>query len=67
MSLYNIYSTGQSVSTLAGGGGIGTSSGSTNGIGTYAEFNYPIGISLDSNGNIYVADYNNNLIRKISR
>ena len=55
------------MSTLAGGGGIGTSIGSTNGIGTYAKFNYPNGISLDSNGNIYVADYSNNLIRMISR
>ena len=54
------------VSTLAGGLG-GTSTGSSNGLGTYAGFNKPTGVSVDSNGNIYVADFNNHLIRKISR
>ena len=57
------------VSTLAGGmGGLGTATGSSNGLGTYAGFYYPYGISSpDSNGNIYVADQSNHLIRKISR
>jgi DNA-binding beta-propeller fold protein YncE len=56
------------VTTLAGGGGLGTSLGSSNGLGTNAKFYYPSGISLaDSNGNIYVADTYNHLIRKISR
>ena len=57
------------VITLAGGGGgIGTATGSSNGLGTYAKFYFPSGISSpDSNGNIYVADHSNNLIRKISR
>ena len=56
------------VSTLAGGMAGGTPFGSSNGLGTNAGFNYPAGISSpDSNGNIYVADRNNNLIRKISR
>jgi len=58
------------VSTLAGGnglGGIGTA-GSNNGLGTYAGFYQPWGISSpDSNGNIYVADTGNHLIRKINR
>jgi hypothetical protein len=53
------------VSTLAGTVGV---YGSSNGLGTYAGFYYPIGISSpDSNGNIYVADYGNHLIRKINR
>ena len=53
------------VSTLAGTVG---SIGSSNGLGTYAGFYYPIGISSpDSNGNIYVADTENHLIRKINR
>ena len=52
------------VSTLAGNG----AGGSSNGLGTNAGFNYPHGISSpDSNGNIYVADTSNNLIRKIDR
>ena len=53
------------VSTLAGTLGV---TGSSNGLGTYAKFYNPTGISSpDSNGNIYAADYNNHLIRKISR
>jgi hypothetical protein len=59
------------VSTLAGGnglGGLGTATGSSNGLGTYAGFYNPRGISSpDSNGNIYVADHYNHLIRKIDR
>jgi len=50
------------VSTLAGSG----SSGSTNGSALSASFNQPIGITVDNSGNVYVADYGNNLIRKIS-
>ena len=53
------------VTTLAGTVG---STGTSNGLGTYANFNYPVGISSpDSNGNIYVADHGNHLIRKINR
>ena len=48
------------VTTLAGTG----SSGSTNGTGTAASFNGPAGISTDGT-NLYVADFNNHMIRKI--
>jgi sugar lactone lactonase YvrE/RNase P/RNase MRP subunit p29 len=57
-----ISSTG-AVTTLAGTAGV---SGSTNGIGTAATFNIPYGLTVDGNGNVYVADFGNNLIRKIS-
>ena len=50
------------VSTLAGSG----MPGSQNGVGTAATFNDPAGIAVDPTGNLYVADANNNLIRKIS-
>jgi gliding motility-associated-like protein len=40
------------------------STGSTNGIGTTAAFNRPQDVRFD-NGNLYVVDQNNNLIRKI--
>jgi len=48
------------VTTVAGTG----SSGSANGTGTSASFYYPNGITTDGT-NLYVADYVNNLIRKI--
>ncbi len=53
--------TGQ-VSTLAGNG----INGYQNGPGYRAEFNGPIGICVDTNGNIFVADSGNNCIREIS-
>lgn len=51
------------VSTLAG---MFHSRGSADGSGTNAHFWAPFGITLDSAGNIYVADTGNNTIRKIS-
>ena len=50
------------VTTLAGSG----SSGSANGAGTGATFNSPRGVAVDGSGNVYVADRDNNLIRKIT-
>ena len=52
---------------LAGGGSAGgVDSGSVDGVGSAALFYFPSGISVDSVGNVYVADYNNHLIRTIS-
>ena len=48
------------VTTLAGTG----SSGSSNGTGTSASFNQPSGITTDGT-NLFLAEHNNNLIRKI--
>ena len=50
------------VTTLAGTAG---SSGSDDGTAT-ARFNRPYGVAVDSSDNVYVADYNNNTIRKIT-
>ena len=50
------------VSTFAGSG----AEGSTNGNGTLASFNAPEGIAIDASGNLYIADSENNLIRKIN-
>ncbi len=51
------------VTTLAG---IAGTLGSTNGAATSATFRTPRGVTVDAFGNVYVADYGNNLIRKIS-
>ena len=40
--------------------------GSTNGTGAAATFNYPSGIALDLSGNLYIADFGNNQIRKVT-
>jgi sugar lactone lactonase YvrE len=51
------------VTTLAGSAGL---AGSTDGTGSAARFDFPYGITADSAGNVYVADLENRVIRKIS-
>ena len=41
-------------------------SGSANGVGTAARFNFPEGIVMDTAGNLYVAEYGNGTIRKVT-
>ncbi|MEY2661375.1 MAG: hypothetical protein RLZZ123_2547 [Pseudomonadota bacterium] len=50
------------VTTLAGTG----VAGSANGTGTNASFTSPRGLAVDASGAVYVADYGNHLIRKIT-
>lgn len=49
------------VSTFAGTGIAGAGNGPDT-----ATFNSPLGVAVDVSGNVYVADYGNDLIRKIS-
>ncbi|MBI5691469.1 MAG: immunoglobulin domain-containing protein [Verrucomicrobia bacterium] len=55
--------TARIVSTLAGSPGL---LGSTDGSGSAARFNFPVGIAVDASGNVYVADAKNFTIRKIT-
>ncbi|MGB1821423.1 MAG: hypothetical protein ACPHNZ_10835, partial [Ilumatobacteraceae bacterium] len=49
------------VTTFAGG-----SSGSADGTGADARFQNPYGVAVDGDGNVYVADNANHVIRKVT-
>jgi uncharacterized repeat protein (TIGR02543 family) len=51
------------VTTVAGVHGI---SGSADGVGANARFYHPTGLALDSADNLYISDYVNNTIRKMT-
>jgi hypothetical protein len=51
------------VTTFAG---LADVEGKTDGTGNGARFDFPAGVATDSSGNVYVADTNNMLIRKIT-
>lgn len=51
------------ITTVAGNGAAGYSG--DGGPATSAELNYPSGVDLDSAGNLYIADTNNDRIRKV--
>jgi Secretion system C-terminal sorting domain/Putative Ig domain/NHL repeat len=50
------------VSTFAGTGSIGSNDGD----GATASFYYPAGITVDSDNNLYIADFGNHKVRKIT-
>jgi len=52
------------ISTVAGTIGSSGASGD-GGLATDAKLNFPQGVALDSSGNIYISDRNNNAIRKV--
>jgi sugar lactone lactonase YvrE len=52
------------ITTVAGNGAQGYSG--DGGRATSANLNYPTGIAVDSAGNLFFADANNNLVRKVA-
>jgi len=52
------------ISTYAGNGAAGFSG--DGGAATSAQFNVPLGIAIDGLGNLYISDFSNNRIRKVS-
>ena len=65
-NLIRMMTTSGVVTTVAGGR-LGTTAGSSNGVGTYSLFNLPTGVACDSfNGDVWVADSTNAVIRKIA-
>jgi uncharacterized repeat protein (TIGR02543 family) len=52
------------ITTVAGTGTAGYSG--DDGLATSAEINYPVGVAVDAAGNLYVAEYYNHVIRKVS-
>ena len=50
------------VSTLAG-----STAGCTNSTESAAQFNFPVGLAVDDNNNVYVADWFNHSVRKITQ
>ncbi len=52
------------MSTFAGGAGVGYSG--DGGKATAAALSRPSGIAIDSSGNVYIADYGNSTVRKVS-
>jgi hypothetical protein len=58
----SVYATPYTFSTLAGGAGL---QGDVDGTGVSARFAKPSGVAVDGAGNVYVADTNNAVIRKI--
>ncbi len=62
---------GKSVRKIAPGGVVTTFAGaplagSEDGVGTAARFNSPVAIAIDATGNLFVADWGNQAIRKIT-
>jgi hypothetical protein len=58
------FTVGGNISDFAGS--TTAASGSTDATGTAASFNLPYGITVDGSANLFVADYSNNKIRKIT-
>lgn len=64
MTIYLQINTNGIISTFAGTGSLGALG--DGGDATDATLFYPTGVTVDSSGNVYIADYGNNKVRKVS-
>ena len=54
------------ITTIAGiGGGLGDYTGD-GGAATSAELRFPMGVAVDASGNVYIADWGNDVVRKVA-
>jgi len=53
------------ITTFAGNYVLGLGYSGDSGLATNAQLNHPVGVCGDAAGNIYIADYGNNVIRKV--
>lgn len=58
--------TSGTITTVAGNNGLGPGNTGDGGAATNAQLNNPVAVAVDSAGNLYIADANNNTIRKVS-
>lgn len=61
--IWRITSTTGRINAVAGNGSVGYSG--DGGLATIANLAYPVGIAFDNSGNLFIADYYNNCIRKV--
>jgi len=69
LSVFALNANAQIITTVAGNGFGGTTTGAYLGDGgqaTAAEFYYPNGVAIDASGNIFISDCYNNRIRRIN-
>jgi hypothetical protein len=65
-TLLGIIAKAQIITTVAGGGNCGGYYCGDGGQATNAEFQGPFGVAVDVNGNIFISDGNNQVIRKVN-
>ncbi len=60
------FAVGGTIATVAGSNSAGGGFSGDGAAATSAQLNLPMGLALDSAGNLYIADSNNNVIREVS-
>jgi uncharacterized protein (TIGR03437 family) len=60
------FTSGGTITTVAGDNANGVGYSGDNDKATLAQLNLPLGVAVDSAGNLYIADSNNNAVRKVS-